>query len=49
MGQFWDKLKTLLGFGGSDAGDRSKMRIEDRILNADRHKFKIEDAEPAKQ
>lgn len=47
MGEFWDKLKAILGFGASDSSqDDSSPGFEDRILNADRHKFKVEEAEP---
>ena len=42
MGQFWEKLKALLGINVSDAGGSDTPRIEDRILNADKHKFKAE-------
>ena len=48
MGQFWDKLKALLGIGVSNApGGSGTPRIEDRILNADKHKFKTETNEAA--
>jgi hypothetical protein len=48
MGEFWDKLKTILGFGvpGSDAKDDGTQGFKDRILNADRHKFKSDEPEP---
>ena len=42
---FWDKLKALLGIGVSDSGGSDTPRIEDRILNADKHKFKTETTE----
>jgi hypothetical protein len=50
MGEFWDKLKVILGFGASnDSQDDSSPGFEDRILNADRHKFKVEEPEAAEQ
>ena len=47
MGQFWDKVKALLGIGASDSSVSDTPRIEDRILNADKHKFKTETNEAA--
>ena len=47
MGEFLDKLKTILGFGaaGADSTDDAAQGFEDRILNADRHKFKSDEPE----
>jgi hypothetical protein len=47
MGEFLDKLKTILGFGapGADSGDDAERGFKDRILNADRHKFKSDEPE----
>ncbi|MBN2568080.1 MAG: hypothetical protein JXB42_01485 [Deltaproteobacteria bacterium] len=48
MGEFWDKLKVILGFGASNdsSQDASSPGFEDRILNANRHKFKVKEPEP---
>ena len=47
MGEFLDKLKTILGFGvaGADSTDDAEQGFKDRILNADRHKFKSDEPE----
>jgi len=48
MGEFWDKLKVILGFGGSDDSSQDDSPgFEDRILNADRYKLKVEEPEGA--
>ena len=47
MGSLWDKIKFLLGFGTSEgSGKDKKPGIEDRILNADRHHFRVDEPEP---
>ncbi len=47
MGKFWDTLKTNLGFAppGGPSSDPEPSGIGDRILNADRHRFKTDEAE----
>ena len=47
MGEFLDKLKTILGFGapGADSKEDATQGFKDRILNADRHKFKSDEPE----
>ncbi len=47
MGEFWEKLRTNLGFGppGGSSSDPASQKIEDRILNADRHRFKTDEPE----
>jgi len=47
MGKFWDSLKTNLGFGpsGGSSTEPASQKIEDRILNADRHCFKTDEPE----
>jgi len=49
MGEFCDKLKVILGFGASNdsSQDDSSPGFEDRILNADRYKLKVEEPEGA--
>ncbi len=44
---FWDKAKEILGFGTGDASeDDDPNAIKNRILNADRHHFRVDDVEP---
>ena len=44
---FWDKVKELFGLGACDAsGKDDPNAIENRILNADRHHFRVDDPEP---
>jgi len=46
MGSLWDKIKVLLGFGPPGGSGKDKEPgIEDRILNADRHHFKVDEPE----
>ncbi len=47
MGEFWETLKTNLGFGspGGSSAEPASQKIEDRILNADRHRFKTDEPE----
>lgn len=47
MGSLWDKIKEILGFGKpEDSMENKKRGFEDRILNADRHHFKVDEPEP---
>jgi hypothetical protein len=48
MGKFWDNLKFYLGFTapGGPSSDAASQKIEDRILNADRYRFKTDEPEP---
>lgn len=44
---FWDKVKEMLGFATGDASNEDDPRdIRNRILNADRHHFRVDDPEP---
>ena len=47
MGEFWDTLKTNLGFGptGGSSSDPAPQKREDIILNADKHRFKTDEPE----
>ena len=47
MGKFWDTLKTNLGFGltGGSSSDPAPPKMEDIILNADKHRFKTDEPE----
>lgn len=48
MGKLWDNLKFYLGFTapGGPSPDAASQKIEDRILNADRYRFKTDEPEP---
>jgi len=47
MGEFWETLRTNLGFGpsGGSSTEPEEQKMEDRILNADRHRFKTDEPE----
>lgn len=47
MGKFWDNLKFFLGFTapGGSSQDAASQKIEDRILNADKYRFKTDESE----